>query len=81
MRWKEHPERVNHMKHMTPSELSRRRLVGKGSTNAPDSGASEAVEVPAEEKPQEHMDSDHEDDSEKDDSNSESSSEMEDYKS
>ena len=27
LRWQQHPERVNHMKNMTKSELSRRRLI------------------------------------------------------
>lgn len=43
LRWKEHPERLNHMKNMTASELSRRRLVPPKNPIAPVAPAVEAV--------------------------------------
>lgn len=42
-RWKEHPERLNHMKNMTASELSRRRLVPPKNPIEPVAPAVEAV--------------------------------------
>lgn len=53
-RWSSHPERVNSMKNMSPSELSRRRLRKKSQTE----GAQEPDSSPVEEQPAEEPEDD-----------------------